>query len=89
MENGILNNEYSHNLANWINNMQVIEHQERMNLLLGEQQMQLVKTYNLVPFKDGGCWCVLLGDNIQDGICGFGETPFEAILDFNSAFHKK
>ena len=34
---------------------------------------------------DGNQWCVLYGDNIQDGICGFGETPKLAIYDLNKA----
>lgn len=89
MELGILNNEYSHNLANWINNYQSIQHDEKLNLLIAEQELLLVKTYQLAPFKDGNQWCVLLGSNIQEGICGFGETPYKAILNFNKAFHEQ
>jgi len=33
--------------------------------------------------KDGNQWCVLYGDNIQEGIAGFGDSPYKAILDFN------
>jgi len=36
---------------------------------------------------DGNQWCVLLGDNIQEGVCGFGDTPELAFLDFDRAFH--
>lgn len=89
MENQNLTQEHSHMLANSLNHYASIEHQERLNVLIGEQELQLVKTYNLVPFKNGDKWCILLGDNIQDGICGFGETPYKAILDFNNAFHRK
>lgn len=32
--------------------------------------------------KDGNMYCFLLGDNIQEGVCGFGKTIFEAALDF-------
>lgn len=32
--------------------------------------------------KDGNMWCFLWGDNLQEGVCGFGETIFEAALDF-------
>jgi len=28
---------------------------------------------------DGDKWCALVGDNIQEGIAGFGETPLEAL----------
>lgn len=33
-------------------------------------------------YKDGNAWCILFGDNIQDGICGFGYTKEEALIEF-------
>lgn len=87
--NGILNEEMSHMLANAINHYQSIQHQEKINLIISEQEMVLVKTFSLVPFKDGDMWCVLLGPNLQEGIAGFGKTPYEAINDFNNSFNKK
>lgn len=48
--------------------------------------------YNLVSllkpkiFLDGRRWCVLYGENIQDGVAGFGLTPYKAVLDFNRAW---
>ena len=36
----------------------------------------------LKPYKDGDQWCILLGDNIQEGICGFGDTVDEALYKF-------
>jgi hypothetical protein len=38
---------------------------------------------------DGNKWCVLYGDNIQDGVAGFGESPYAAVLDFNRNWYKK
>jgi|SRR5665213_477542 len=32
---------------------------------------------------DGDTWCALYGDNIQEGVCGFGDTPGKAMADFN------
>lgn len=37
-------------------------------------------------FIDGNQWCALYGDNIQEGIAGFGDTPADALVDFNNAF---
>lgn len=85
---GILNDRYSSMLANSIDHHQRIQHDAKLNVLYDEQNLVLVKTYNLIPFKDGNQWCVLLGKNIQEGIAGFGETPYKAILDFNGAFHR-
>jgi len=36
----------------------------------------------LKPYKDGDQWCILLGDNIQEGICGFGNTIDDALYAF-------
>lgn len=33
-------------------------------------------------FKDGNQWCVLAGSNLQEGVCGFGNTISEAIIQF-------
>ena len=32
---------------------------------------------------DGNQWCVLYGDNLQDGVAGFGNSPAEAMNDFD------
>ena len=28
-------------------------------------------------------WCALYGDNLQDGVAGFGRSPEEAMADFD------
>lgn len=38
---------------------------------------------------DGDMWCALLGDNLQVGVAGFGKTPADAMLAFDSAFFKE
>jgi hypothetical protein len=30
-------------------------------------------------FMDGDKWCALLGDDLQSGLAGFGDTPAEAL----------
>lgn len=37
---------------------------------------------------DGNQWCVLYGDNLQDGVAGFGDTPYLAVLDFTKACNR-
>lgn len=34
-------------------------------------------------YMDGDQWCARLGENIQEGVCGFGDTPEKAVSDFN------
>ena len=33
--------------------------------------------------KDGNMWSALYGPNIQEGVCGYGETPEQAMSDFD------
>lgn len=37
-------------------------------------------------FKDGDQWCCLYGENLQEGVCGFGDTPEKACAAFNAAW---
>lgn len=40
-------------------------------------------------FPDGDAWCALYGENIQEGVCGFGETPGAAAADFDLAWRQQ
>lgn len=66
------------------------------NELLFQANQDIVierKEYNLFALLkpnvslDGNQYCVLLGENLQEGIAGFGDTIYLAILDFNRQFH--
>jgi hypothetical protein len=39
--------------------------------------------------KDGDAWSVLYGDNIQEGVCGFGDSPDAAMRDFDQHWTDK
>jgi hypothetical protein len=52
------------------------------------QEMNLVATLRPRIFIDGNMWCVLFGEDLQNGIAGFGETPRLAVYDFNKAWDK-
>lgn len=34
-------------------------------------------------YPDGNQWCALYGENLQDGVAGFGNTPADACIDFD------
>ena len=38
---------------------------------------------------DGNMWCALYGDNLQDGVAGFGPSPAEAMQDFDKNWSAK
>jgi hypothetical protein len=50
------------------------------------EEFNLVAILKPRIFIDGDQWCVLYGQNIQDGVAGFGKSPILAIYDFNNAW---
>lgn len=68
---------------------QYMQNQEALNLLVMQQEFVIVSMLKPRIFIDGNQWCVLHGENLHDGIAGFGESPILAIYDFNKAWHKK
>jgi hypothetical protein len=32
---------------------------------------------------DGNLWCAFYGDDLQSGVCGYGDTPAQAMYDFD------
>ena len=40
-------------------------------------------------FIDGNQWCALFGENIQEGVVGFGDSPESAMWAFDAAWRKK
>lgn len=38
---------------------------------------------------DGNQWCALYGENLQDGVAGFGDSPAAAMWDFDKNWHAK
>ena len=68
---------------------EVLEHQDRAFLTVEKIEYNLFQILKPKLYKDGDKWCVLYGDDIQEGICGFGETPYKAILDWNKQWNSK
>lgn len=38
-------------------------------------------------YPDGNQWCALYGEDLQSGVCGFGDTPDAASRDFDKEWH--
>jgi hypothetical protein len=53
------------------------------------QRQQLMHISELKPgfTKDGDEYCFLYGSNLQEGVAGFGKSPFDAAADFYNNFH--
>ena len=39
-------------------------------------------------YRDGDQWCALYGDNLQDGVSGFGDSPAQAMQHFNKCWYE-
>ena len=37
---------------------------------------------------DGNQWCAMYGENLQDGVTGFGDSPAAAMLDFDANWNQ-
>jgi len=77
MENLLLNSHESNALYN-----------QMASIITQESDFSLVSQLKARVFPDGNQWCVLYGDNIQEGVCGFGDTPYLAVVDFNNQWYK-
>lgn len=53
-----------------------------------ESNRQDLLAVSMLPVKigvDGNQYFVLWGEDLQSGVCGFGDTPTKAIFNFNQA----
>lgn len=39
-------------------------------------------------YRDGNQWCALFGDELQSGVCGFGDSPHAAMMAFDKAWYE-
>ena len=55
--------------------------------LLAEQMLRPSMILRPRLSIDGDQWCALYGDNLQDGVAGFGTSPGAAYQSFDMAWH--
>lgn len=59
--------------------------QEFMNAAMELQRPSIL--YKPTLSKDGNAWIALLGENLQVGVVGVGDSPAKAVLDFDREFY--
>lgn len=64
-----------------------ILHQECMETEAQRQRPFMLLRPKMYP--DGAMWCALYGDNIQEGVCGFGDTPGNAAAAFDESWYRQ
>lgn len=65
---------------------ETLTQQSRHSAAIEAEEMNLVSLLRPRVFLDGNKWCVLYGENIMDGVCGFGDSPILAVYAFNKAW---
>lgn len=65
---------------------ETLRHQSDINYYVQREEFGLFEQLKPEIFKEGDQWCVLYGENLQEGICGFGDSPYKAILAFNKSW---
>lgn len=56
---------------------------------IGYMAIRPSTVYKPKLFRDGNQWCALFGEDIQSGVCGFGESPEKAFTNFDNEWSKK
>ena len=52
------------------------------------EQMRPAVVFKPKLYRDGSQWCALFGDDLQSGVCGFGDSPADAMWDFDKEWNK-
>jgi hypothetical protein len=66
-----------------------LEHESRFRAAQIAEELAVFAALKPSLQKDGDMWCVLLGDNLQEGVAAFGKSPLEAIRNFNAEMDKE
>lgn len=77
-------------VQNVLYNAALTEQETADNLLLASKiRCAPHSLYRPRVYIDGDKWCALYGENLQDGVAGFGESLAEAMEDFDKNWVKK
>lgn len=80
-----MNDDHSSMAMNAISHAALMVQHSIQQAIIGYGEPSAI--YKPKVFPDGDKWCALYGDNLQEGVCGFGDTPAAAIIDFNNCWN--
>ena len=60
---------------------------KELEILNERENINLVSQLGLKPAKDGDKWFFLWGEDLQNGVTGFGDTVHDAVLNFNKNYY--
>jgi len=68
---------------------ETLTNQANLNSAVERQEYNLVSLLKPRIFIDGNKWCVMYGESVQESVCGFGDSPYLAVIDFNKQWDFK
>ena len=84
--NALLSNEWQQHLVSSVDHWAHMAKEDVSQA--ASEQMRPSVLFKPVLSIDGDQWCALYGNNLQDGVAGFGKSPADAMWDFDAAFGK-
>ena len=66
-----------------------MKHYEEMCTLGEKRILEYIAILKPKFSRDGNMFCFLFGENLQEGIAGFGETAYKAAEDFVKSFNEE
>lgn len=57
--------------------------------MVGNEMVRPSAIYRPSIMRDGDQWCALYGEDLVEGVSGFGESPDAAMRAFDQAWHEK
>jgi hypothetical protein len=82
-------NEFEQIESSQRQHFEVLQHQEKMNAIVEQEEFSKFVMMKPKLYKDGDKWCCLYGEDQMSGLVGFGDSPYLAILDWNNAWYKQ
>lgn len=58
-------------------------------IIIERAELNLVALLQPKLTVDGDQYCYLHGENLQDGVAGFGKSPWSAACDFSTNYYKE
>ncbi len=59
------------------------QHFQEATWMVANQLVRPAVLFRPRVYIDGNRWCALYGENLQDGVAGFGDSPALALEDFD------
>ena len=92
----ISNGDIGHAVEEALRNANISHYAEQAHLAIAQSAQDVANSSTRAHvlmrpriYLDGNQWCALYGENVQDGVAGFGDSPEKAMAAFDAAWAGK